>query len=78
MNGKLGLLAHYDLGRVWQPSQSSTTWHRGYGAGVMLAPFNKITFTATYSISKEDKMIHLRVGKFFEGQIKRRYTHGAP
>lgn len=65
MNGKLGLFAHYDQGRVWQPGEHSSKWHDGYGAGVMLVPFNKLAFSASYSISEEDKIIHVRVGKFF-------------
>jgi hypothetical protein len=65
MNGKLGLFAHYDRGRVWQPGESSNKWHDGYGAGVILVPFNKLAFSASYSISEEDRVIHIRVGRFF-------------
>lgn len=65
MNGKLGLFAHYDQGRVWQPGESSSKWHNGYGAGVILVPFNKMAFSASYSISEEDRVIHIRVGRFF-------------
>lgn len=65
MNGKLGLFAHYDQGRVWQPGESSSKWHNGYGAGVILVPFNKMAFSASYSLSEEDRIIHVRVGRFF-------------
>jgi hemolysin activation/secretion protein len=64
-NGKLGLIALYDLGRVWNPGEVSDTWHYGYGGGLMLVPFNKISATIYYSVSKEDKVVNLRVGKFF-------------
>lgn len=30
-----GLLAFYDVGRVWLSGETSTTWHTGYGGGVM-------------------------------------------
>jgi hypothetical protein len=77
-NGKIGLIAHYDLGRVWMPDEESSIWHAGYGGGVILVPFNKMTFAATYSFSKEDRVLHIRVGRFFEGQMKKRYILGAP
>lgn len=77
-NGKMGLVAHYDIGRVWMPGEDSNTWHAGYGGGVILVPFNKMTFTATYSFSKEDRVLHVRVGKFFESQMKKRYILGSP
>ncbi len=65
MNGKIGLLTFFDNGRVWQPGEISDEWHTGYGFGLMLAPFNKISVTASYGISKENNMLHLRVGKLF-------------
>lgn len=64
-NGKIGLIALYDIGRVWQPGETSGTWHTGYGAGLMIAPFNKIAATVYYSVSPEDNVVNLRVGKFF-------------
>ena len=63
MNGKIGLLTFFDNGRVWQPGEISNEWHTGYGFGFMIAPFNKFSFTASYGMSKENKLIHLRVGK---------------
>jgi hypothetical protein len=64
-NGKLGLFAHFDQGRVWQPGENSSKWHRGYGGGLIMVPFNKMAFSASYSLSAEDRVIHVRVGKFF-------------
>ena len=63
MNGKFGLLAFYDNGKVWMPSRVSNTWHSGYGGGILLAPFNVILLDVTYGISKEDKLIQVRVRK---------------
>jgi hypothetical protein len=64
-NGQVGLLAFYDEGRVWQPGEHSTTWHTGYGGGLILVPFNKIALTGTYCISKEDRQLQLKAGMFF-------------
>lgn len=63
MNGKFGLLAFLDNGKVWMPSQVSKTWHTGYGGGILFAPFNIILLDVTYGISKEDKLIQVRVRK---------------
>lgn len=64
-NGKAGLAAVYDIGKVWQPLQKSDKWHHGYGAGIIISPFNKITASLYYTISPEDKMLNVRIGKFF-------------
>jgi hypothetical protein len=64
-NGKAGILAFLDEGRVWMPLESSDTWHYGYGGGLLIAPFDKITAELTYGISKEGGRVQLRVGKLF-------------
>ncbi len=64
-NGKAGVLVFFDNGRVWLPSENSDTWHTGYGAGIVLAPFNKILADVTYGISNEEKLIQLRISKYF-------------
>ncbi|MEP7253025.1 MAG: BamA/TamA family outer membrane protein, partial [Ginsengibacter sp.] len=61
MNGKGGFLAFVDDGRVWMPQEKSTLWHVGYGGGILIAPFDKVLFDVTYGISKEDKLIQLRL-----------------
>ncbi|MDB5223019.1 MAG: hypothetical protein JWN83_1686, partial [Chitinophagaceae bacterium] len=48
MNGKIGLTVFYDQGRVWQPSETSDTWHTDYGAGLLLAPFNALLANIAY------------------------------
>ncbi|MGI8581805.1 MAG: hypothetical protein ACR2KX_06410 [Chitinophagaceae bacterium] len=65
MNGKIGLSVFYDGGRVWQPLENSDTWHTDYGVGFLLAPFNKLLANIAYGISKERKMIQLRLIKSF-------------
>ena len=36
--GQVGLTTFYDVGRVWQKSESSGTWHQGVGGGLYFAP----------------------------------------
>lgn len=60
--GTWGLLAFVDQGRVWLPGEESDTWHRGYGGGLWFLPFNKMALTATYGVSKEDKLISVKAG----------------
>lgn len=64
-NGKIGLIGFIDNGRVWTGNETSNKWHMGYGGGLLLAPFNKIAATIYYGISAEDRIIHVRLAKFF-------------
>lgn len=65
LNGRWGLLAFLDNGRVWIPGEDSNTWHRGYGGGIWVMPFNKMAFTATYGASKEDQVVTVKAGFLF-------------
>jgi outer membrane protein assembly factor BamA len=60
-NGKFGLVGLYDKGRVWMPSETSDTWHTSYGAGFLVAPFDRIMVTVTYAKSKEFNLIQFRI-----------------
>ena len=64
-NGKIGLIGFYDIGRVWYPGEQSDTWHAGYGPGLFLSLFNKVTLSAAYGISKDDPVITAYVGFYF-------------
>ena len=48
-NGKFGLLALYDVGRVWMPAEKSNTRHSGVGGGIILSPYNRTTVAAGYA-----------------------------
>jgi len=61
LNGKIGLLAFVDDGRVWMPGERSNTWHTGYGGGILLAPFDFVLFDVTYGFSKEDNLLQIRL-----------------
>jgi hypothetical protein len=64
-NGQAGFVGFYDHGRVWQPGETSTGLHSGYGAGILIAPFHKLSMSVTYGISTEDRIIHLRLNQAF-------------
>lgn len=63
--GVWGLLAFVDNGKVWMPNQESDKWHSGYGGGLWFLPFNKMAMTATYGVSKEDKIVSVTAGFLF-------------
>ena len=60
-SGKIGIIALYDIGRVWQPGENSNVWHQGYGGGIMLAPFNKVSVTLFYALSRNERDFSVRV-----------------
>ncbi|ANE49187.1 BamA/TamA family outer membrane protein [Flavisolibacter tropicus] len=62
-NGKAGIIAFMDQGRVWNPNESSDVWHMGYGGGFLISPFDKLTAVVTYGISKEDQLFHIRFSR---------------
>ncbi|HLG40756.1 MAG TPA: BamA/TamA family outer membrane protein, partial [Chitinophagaceae bacterium] len=65
VKGVWGVLVFADNGRVWMPEESSDTWHHGYGGGLWFLPFNKMAMTATYGVSKEDKLLSITAGFLF-------------
>lgn len=64
-NGRAGLVGFYDIGRVWMPNEKSSLWHDGYGMGLILIPFNKITLTGMYGLSSEGDNLFFRAELFF-------------
>lgn len=65
MNGKIGLFALYDIGRVWLNPDNSNKWHPGYGGGFILSPFNRVSVTVAYAVSPESSNIHIDFIKVF-------------
>ncbi len=59
INGEVGVLGFYDSGRVWLDGEDSDGWHKGYGTGIWLSPFDMTIFTATYNWSDEDNMLQV-------------------
>jgi outer membrane protein assembly factor BamA len=65
VKGKLGINLFLDNGRVWIPEEDSDRWHVGYGGGVWIVPFQRISFTANYGVSKEDQVLYIKAGFLF-------------
>ena len=62
-NGKFGLMAIYDIGRVWMPGEQSNKWHSGVGGGIILSPYNRSTVSAGYAISADGGNLFFRLIK---------------
>lgn len=60
--GSLGLLGFNDVGRVWQPGQTSDKWHHGYGGGIYIVPADLILIQAAVGFSKESTMPYISAG----------------
>ncbi|GAC1421496.1 MAG: hypothetical protein NVSMB67_16500 [Flavisolibacter sp.] len=54
-----GILAFNDVGRVWSEGEKSSLWHDGYGAGIWLAPVDRLVVTASLTYSKEERNLAL-------------------
>ncbi|HET9431555.1 MAG TPA: BamA/TamA family outer membrane protein, partial [Chitinophagaceae bacterium] len=54
--GSLGIMGFFDTGRVWVENDGTNKWASGYGGGIWISPVNRIVFSATYTISDEDKL----------------------
>lgn len=63
--GHFGFLVLYDQARVWLPGETSGKMHFGYGAGVIMAPYDKIWITSVFAISNEERRFHFTVGRDF-------------
>lgn len=64
-NGKIGIFALYDQGRVWLEGENSNKLQSAYGGGVILSPFNRLSLTAAFAASDEDSNIHVGIMKVF-------------
>ena len=56
--GKFGLLAMYDIGRVWLKGENSNTLHTGVGGGIILSVMHKISASAVYAVSHDGNNLH--------------------
>ncbi|MDB5020772.1 MAG: Membrane protein, partial [Pedobacter sp.] len=63
--GAVGLIAFNDVGRVWEPGESSTNWHDGYGGGFYVIPAELVLIQATVGHSKEGTLPYISVGFSF-------------
>jgi hypothetical protein len=63
--GPLGIIGFHDIGRVWADGESSDTWHKGYGGGIWLAPFNKVVVSGLLTFSEEERALPFVTFGFF-------------
>jgi hypothetical protein len=60
--GSYGFVLFHDVGRVWVKGESSRKWHTGYGAGLWLAPANRLVLTGSLMHSKEGSLPLISLG----------------
>lgn len=56
-SGDMGLMAFFDVGRVWHDQETSRSWHNGYGSGVWVSPFRKAIIRLGHQVSVEENHI---------------------
>ncbi len=60
--GQFGMIAFYDIGRVWQKDEDSHQWHNAVGAGIYFAPAQLALFQFLLGYSKEGLYPYLTMG----------------
>lgn len=60
--GTLGIIGFNDIGRVWTPGESSSTWHDGYGGGIYFLPAQLISIQAVVGFSHEGAYPYISAG----------------
>lgn len=63
--GEVGMIAFNDIGRVWEPGESSSTWHDGFGGGLYVRPAELILIQGTVGFSKEGALPYISIGFSF-------------
>lgn len=51
--GQIGLIGHYDIGRVWKKDEDSDVWHQSVGGGLYFAPASMTVIRVIASYSRE-------------------------
>ena len=64
--GKFGLLAMYDVGRVWLKNENSNILHTGVGGGILLSVMHKISASAVYAVSHDGNNLHFTLIRSLE------------
>ncbi len=60
--GQLGLIGFYDVGRVWDVNDHSSTWHNGFGGGLYFAPARIIVLRLEAGYSDEGWYPYVAMG----------------
>ncbi len=63
--GDVGAFGFYDLGRVWQPGESSSKWHAGYGGGLYFVPYHLLMISAGLGLTDEGSLFNFTIGTKF-------------
>jgi hemolysin activation/secretion protein len=63
--GTFGLTGFHDIGRVWVDNETSSDWHRGYGAGLFVLPADALVIQFLMGFSKEGRQPYLSLGMSF-------------
>ena len=60
-NGKAGVFAFCDNGRVWLPGEDSKAWHFAYGGGLIISPFNLFYVDGSLGFYKNEYTMQVRM-----------------
>lgn len=60
-----GFFGGFDLGRVWNPNESSNKWHNSYGGGFWLNAVDAISLNASYFNSSDGGRLVIGIGGTF-------------
>jgi predicted phosphodiesterase len=52
----VGVLAHYDVAKVYNHSSENPFWHQAYGAGLFVNVLDFVNLVGTYSVSNTDRL----------------------
>lgn len=73
--GSIGMLGFFDVGRVWYKNDSgidptassgkSKVWHKGFGGGLWMTPFNLAVVSTEVAHSVEGTLFNIRLGFLF-------------
>jgi outer membrane protein assembly factor BamA len=63
--GDFGMIAFYDLGRVWTKDEESHTWHQGIGGGLYFAPARMAVLNVLAGYSQEGWYPYITLGVRF-------------
>ncbi|WP_153801252.1 BamA/TamA family outer membrane protein [Foetidibacter luteolus] len=63
--GQFGMMGFFDIGRVWEDNESSSTWHKGGGGGLYFAPARVAVIQFVLGGSKEGVYPYVTMGMRF-------------
>lgn len=61
----IGIVGHFDTGRVWVENDQSDLWHYSYGGGLYFNMLKFMTLVGTYSVSDVDSVFNLGTQFYF-------------